>query len=118
MIQIVQDWLADSFEYGSSTSLMANNLMVEFEYLYKEAMNGNAEKYHKILNTLAAVLETSSAELEHRIVEELTQNHGNSNGNCLQAFDPLDLNVAYIRLREALGNSKADLEKFTVAENY
>lgn len=109
LIQIVQDWLADSFEYGSSNSLMASTLMVEFEYLYKEAMNGNAEKYHKILNTLAAVLETSSAELEHRIVEELTQNNGNSNGNCLQSFDPLDLNVAYIRLRETLGNSKANL---------
>lgn len=118
LIQIVQDWLADSFEYGSSNSLMASNLMVEFEDLYKEAMNGNAEKYHKILNTLAAVLETSSAELEHRIVEEITQNHGNSNGNCLQTFDPLDLNVAYIRLREAFGNSKADLEKFKVAEDY
>lgn len=118
LIQIVQDWLADSFEYGSSNSLMASNLMVEFEDLYKEAMDGNAEKYHKILNTLAAVLETSSAELEHRIVEEITQNHGNSNGNCLQTFDPLDLNVAYIRLREAFGNSKADLEKFKVAEDY
>lgn len=118
MIQIVQDWLADSFEYGSSNSLMASSLMVEFEYLYKEAMNGNTGKYHKVLNTLAAVLEISSAELEHRIVEELTQNHGNSSGNCLQSFDPLDLNVAYIRLREALGNSKADLEKFTIAEDY
>lgn len=118
LIQFVQDWLADSFEYESSNSLLASNLMVEFEYLYKEAMNGNAEKYHKILNTLAAVLETSSADLEHRIVEELTQNHGNSNGNCLQSFDPLDLNVAYIRLRAAFGNSKADLEKFTVAEDY
>lgn len=118
LIQIVQDWLADSFEYGASNSLMASNLMVEFEYLYKEAMNGHTEKYHKVLNILAAVLEISSAELEHKIVEELTQNHGNSNGNCLQAFDPLDLNVAYIRLREALGNSKTDLERFRVAGDY
>ena len=109
LIQIVQDWLEESFEYGSSNNTMARSLMVEFEYLYKEAMNGNAEKYHKVLNILAGVLEISSAELEHIIVEELTQNNGNSKGDCLKVFDPLDLNVAYIRLREALGNSKASL---------
>lgn len=103
LIQIVQDWLAESFEYGSSNSLMARDLMVEFEDLYEDAMDGNAEKYHKVLNILAGVLEISSAELEHRIVEELTQTSGNSKGDCLRSFDPLDLNVAYIRLREALG---------------
>ena len=109
LIQIVQDWLAESFEYGASNSLTARTLMVEFEYSYKDAMHGNTEKYHKILNIVAPVLEISSADLEHRIVEELTQNHGISNGSCLQAFDPLDLNIAYIRLRESLGNFKPNL---------
>ena len=109
LIQIVQNWLAESFDYGSPNSLTASTLMVEFEYAYKDAMHGNTEKYHKILNIVAAVLEISSAELEHKIVEELTQNHGTGNGNCLQSFDPLDLNVAYIRLRESLGNFKAIL---------
>ena len=109
LIQIVQDWLTDSFEYGESNCSMARSLMVEFEDLYNNAMNGNAEKYHKVLNILAGVLEISSAELEHIIVEELTQTSGNSKGDCLKVFDPLDLNVAYIRLREALGNFKANL---------
>jgi hypothetical protein len=109
LIQIVQEWLEGSFDYGSSDTITAGTLMLNFEAAYKEAMDGNAGKYHKILDTLAVVLETSSAELEQIMVEELTQNHGYSTGNCLQAFDPLDLNVAYIRLRETLGNSKANL---------
>ena len=101
LIQVVQEWLEGSFDYGSSDTITAGILMRYFEDAYKEAMNGNTEKYHKILDTLAVVLETSSAELEQIMVEELTQNHGHSTGNCLQAFDPLDLNVAYIRLEES-----------------
>lgn len=100
LVQIVQDWLEGSFEYGVSDGITADILMGYFEDAYKEAMNGNAEKYHKILNTLAVELETSSAELEQIMVEELTSNHGHSTGNCLQVFDPLDLNVAYMRLEE------------------
>ena len=45
MIQIVQDWLAESFEYGASNSLTARTLMVEFEYSYKDGKD--TENAHK-----------------------------------------------------------------------
>ena len=109
LVQIVQDWLEGSFEYGVSDGITADILMGYFEDAYKDAMNGNAEKYHKILDTLAVELETSSAELEQIMVDELISNHGHGTGNCLQAFDPLDLNVAYMRLEELFRNFKTNL---------
>ena len=109
LVQIVQDWLEGSFEYGVSDGITADILMGYFEDAYKDAMNGNAEKYHKILDTLAVELETSSAELEQIMVDELISNHGHGTGNCLQASDPLDLNVAYMRLEELFRNFKTNL---------